>query len=382
MIIDHPPLPQNQFGTICAGERPRLVRLCALLTGHPEIAEDLAQETLLEAWRSAGALRDQAKLSPWLSGIARNVCRRWTQRQGQPLVSLTDANERVDVSDDLEIELERDELAILLDRALGLLPAATRDVLIARFIEERPHAEIAARLGLSEGAVTVRVHRGKLALRNLLTGPELRAEAEALGLTASTDDWHQTRIVCPFCGQHSLLLRQVETTGELWYRCARNCVPTGTIMSGSRASADGAALRSPKSILARELNALHIQYRKMLVEGESRCDICGRSLPVTHSLSEDWREPSGSSRGLQVYCPGCDALNTASMWHLTLDTPQAQRFWRRHPRMHALPVTELEFEGRSALHTGFVSRDGTARLDVIADRDTYEVMRIDGAIER
>lgn len=74
--------------------------------------------------------------------------------------------------------------------------------------------------------------------------------------------------------------------------------------------------------------------------------------------------------------------DTTSLWHVTLDSPEAQRFWRRHPRMQALPVTELEFEGRSALHTGFVSRDDTARLDVIADRETYEVLRTDGVIER
>jgi DNA-directed RNA polymerase specialized sigma24 family protein len=38
--------------TILAGERTRLVRFCAYLTGNPDAAEDLAQETVLEAWRN------------------------------------------------------------------------------------------------------------------------------------------------------------------------------------------------------------------------------------------------------------------------------------------------------------------------------------------
>ncbi len=381
MNIETPPLHQHQLAATCVRERPRLVRLCALLTGHAEVAEDLAQETLLEAWRGADTLRDPARLSPWLSGIARNVCRRWAQRQGKPLIDLDDAAEFPDGRDDVEIELERDELAILLDRALGLLPATTRDVLIARFIEECSHAEIAGRLGLSEGAVTVRVHRGKLALRRLLVGPELRAEAEAFGIVAADEEaWRQTRITCPFCGRHPLLMWQ--HGGELRYRCAGECIPDGTIVGGAPAPAAIGSLRSPKSILMRQLGDLHAQYGRVVIERESCCETCGHSLPVDHSLPGDWAELIGSDRGIHLRCPTCGAVNTATMWHLTLDRPEARRFWQRHPRMRALPVAEIEVLDRPALHSGFVSRDGTARLDVIVDRDTYDVLRIDGAIER
>ena len=54
-------------------ERPRLVRLCRQMTGSAEVAEDLAQETLLEAWRLLDRLREPAGLSAWLSAIARNI---------------------------------------------------------------------------------------------------------------------------------------------------------------------------------------------------------------------------------------------------------------------------------------------------------------------
>jgi RNA polymerase sigma factor (sigma-70 family) len=69
---------------------------------------------------------------------------------------------------DLETELEHQELLELLDRAFGLLSPQVRQVLIERYVHESPNAEIAARMGLSKGAVAMRLSRGKSKLRMLL----------------------------------------------------------------------------------------------------------------------------------------------------------------------------------------------------------------------
>jgi hypothetical protein len=90
---------------------------------------------------------------------------------------------------------------------MGLLPAPTRRVLVERYVRESPHAEIAARLGLSEGAVTMRVHRGKLLLRRILT-TRFPDEARALGLAVTGGEaWDRTRIWCPNCGARRLWAR-------------------------------------------------------------------------------------------------------------------------------------------------------------------------------
>src|SRR5215216_1320218 len=131
--------------------RRRLVRLCAAITGDRDAAEDLAQETLLEAWRNAHKLHDPSGADRWLAAIARNVCLRWARRRGLDVaVPGLDADASPADQVDIEVELERAELVELLDRALALLPPETRDVLIQRYVHESTHAEIAARFGLSD----------------------------------------------------------------------------------------------------------------------------------------------------------------------------------------------------------------------------------------
>jgi RNA polymerase sigma-70 factor (ECF subfamily) len=206
-------------------ERARLVRLCAYFTGESDAAEDLAQETLIEAWRHSARLHDLSGVDRWLAAIARNVCRRWQRRRGRDWAHLLPPTPEsmseaiADDDDDLAVELERDELATLLDKVLALLPPETRAALIARYVEESPQAEIAARLGISEGAVAVRLHRGKLTRRRLLVS-EFPDDAAAYGLIDSAGDAQETRIWCPECGRHRLVKHRGTAPYEGRLSCA------------------------------------------------------------------------------------------------------------------------------------------------------------------
>lgn len=368
-------------------EWDRLVRLCAHLSGSTDAADDLAQETLVEAWRHADTLRDQEARPAWLSGIARNVCLRWRRQRAREierhdrLMRQGHLESPTNRYDDLLAGLERDEIADLLERALNALPKSTRDVLVLRYVEELRNREIASRLSLGEGEVAVRLHRGRMALQRALAQPELRAEAIDMGIvTPDTAGWHETRIWCPFCGQHRVEMRIEPDTQAISCRCTGSCIGDGTIIGGKRLMEQSRTLTSMKSILSRELLDLHRIYREILDTGTGRCEQCGRSAPV-----ESWSdtEPDGWDTlrpyGIRIACQACGAANGASLWHLLIDSPEGQRFWRRQPRMRALPVREVEVDGRAALVSGFASLRGAERVEIVTARDTREILHVDGA---
>ena len=380
--------------TILAGERTRLVRFCAYLTGNPDAAEDLAQETVLEAWRNQQKLyhqddrQNKENWIKWLRAIARNVCMRWARSYGRDLAHLAPFNHNEDETEpgiedlapndyDVEIELERDELAQLLDRALALLPPVTRDVLIERYIHESPHAEIAGRLGLSEDALVQRLYRGKLALRRVIT-THMSEEAAAYGFSEPEEEKleQETRICCPMCGKGRLIKYSDPSTQRIGFTCS-TCwhiasVPHLHIWSG---------VNSPRSILGRQLAWLGDHYWQAINQGVVPCDVCGQPAHATICRPEDipqayYQRGGHSSHGVYIICPNCHGEEINPLSHLTLDTPEARQFWRKHPRMLWLPEREIEYDGQSGLVSSFQSMTDSARLDVIFQHETLQVLSV------
>lgn len=368
-----------------AAERPRLARLCRQMTQNVDAAEDLTQETLLEAWRLRDRLRDSAGLSAWLAAIARNICLRWLRAQGRERahLSLTSWPESADESaavapddrlldeaDDPLAEVERAEVAALLERALATLPATTRALTLAS--AELSTAELAQRFQLSEGAVRVRLHRGRQAVRQALSGA-LRPEAEALDLALpAAPIWTESRIWCPFCGMGHLRYRVDRATGEFAFHCTGPCEQ----MAVAGCAVNEPLLRevsSPKSLVARHCLSLATSYREALagVGTPLRCD-CGALVSFSARFPDDLAH--GASYGLIGVCPQCGVVDASTAWHLALDTVEAQRFWRRYPRMRALPITLVERDNHPALVTGFAAFDGGARLDIVSDAHTYALL--------
>ncbi|HEU4781926.1 MAG TPA: RNA polymerase sigma factor [Ktedonobacterales bacterium] len=386
VVIQAADAETDAFGAALSGERPRLVRLCARLTGNPRVAEDLAQETLFEAWRSRERLRAVAEIAPWLTAIARNVCLRWQRAQGREqrmyIAQSADGGEAPDPleyalapSGDLTLRLEQHELADLLGRAMALLPAETREALVASYLDELPQQELAARLGLGEGALRARLHRGRQMLRRVLED-DLRADALSWGLLATDEpQWQETRIWCPFCGVHHLSCRLDRATGVFSFRCAGACQPGIRYVVGSgEQSPMSASLTSPKALLSRHCVELGNTYRSMIAGTPPNCSECGAPGHVTLWQPDHDMPAPILAHGIAVICPRCGHIDGASPWHLALDTVQAIRFWRRHPRMRALPVRTLDFAGRPAVWTGFESGSDHARLDIITARDTLDVL--------
>lgn len=367
-------------------DRARLVRLCGRLTGDPSAAEDLAHEVLLIAWRTSHRLYGEEARWPWLAGIARNVCRHWARgRRRDPwqLVLPSEAEDHQAVqdlaADDLAIEvaLERDELARLLDRALALLPAETRAALIQHYIEETPQAEIAARLGLTEGALEARIRRGRLALRRLLT-TELANEAVACGVVAPDQaGWQATRLWSPNCGRGKLegWLRADE--GKVYLRCP-TCSDAHGHLIHSHLGDRLKDVRCFRPAVGRVLQFIHELYRVLPVDGAVACGGCGSRLPIRRG-TPPWAPPSAHWPDcIYIGCPRCNNYDRESWHSLTWSLPPTRQFWREHPRMRFLPTREIEATGSPAVVTGFECLASGARLEVVALRDSLRVLQVAG----
>lgn len=367
---------------LIAAERPWLVRVCAALTNDIYAAEDLAQETLLEALRLRDRLYDLQGLRPWLRSIARHVCARWGRWRGQDRAHSQESSAEealfAELPDswDLEVELERDELAALLDRALALLPIETRSVLVARYFDETPHATIAQRLGLSEGAVAMRLQRGRLALKRVL-GDELRHEAAAYGLIGDRLAATQpTGIWCPICGQQRLNCLIDREHGVARFVCPDCDVGEARHIASTYDQRLIADVRSPKAILSRQLDYLHMFYRQALQQDEAPCLGCGRTCAIDHELPSFASSAMWGRHGFVLRCDRCDFFNAQSLSYLVLDLPEVQRFWRKHPRMRMRPERAVMLDGRSASLITFESVVDSARIDVISAIDTLEVLKL------
>ena len=140
------------------------------------VAEDLTAETFAQAALSLRRFRDEAdgSAAPWLFGIAKNLLRRYREKQRVD----TAARRRLQMpvrSDDLDFETAEDRasadrLTADLDCALALLPAGQRRALELRVVDELPYAQVADRLGCTELAARLRVMRALDSLTRRLKG--------------------------------------------------------------------------------------------------------------------------------------------------------------------------------------------------------------------
>ena len=359
---------------VLPAERAKLVRLCAYLTGDPSAAEDIAQEAMIEAWRTADRITDQTASSAWLAGCARNSCKRWARRRGRTLAHEVPLDgELSEAADTIELErdLERDELIELLDRALALLPPQTRDALVQHYVEELPQAEIAQRLGASEGAVAVRIHRGKLAMRKSLSTHQLQEITGLYEIAVAESYWQQTRIWCSHCGVHRLLMH-LPPGNQIVEAMCPGCDTHPGFFSIPREDVSHilGGITSFKPAFTRYTAWVHRHFSQAQIDRSARCVICGNEAPLRLGLSPLTTLPRRGRPGIHYYCEHCDQACDIALSALAFWLPEGRQFQRAHPRTRLLPYREIEADGVPAIVTTFESLDVRARFAVVSARDS------------
>jgi len=158
-----------RFEALVADHGAALLRLATRLTASRADAEDLAQETLLRAWRGLRSFRGEARLRTWLFRILRNV---WLDRKpalrplgGAELPSPAETSPARTLA-------RREAVGRILD-GVRELPPRQRECLVLRVRGGLTYEEIAGVMGIRKGAVKSHlVHARRKLLRRF--GPELR----------------------------------------------------------------------------------------------------------------------------------------------------------------------------------------------------------------
>ena len=142
------------------------------IVGDRQEAEDVAQETYLRVFRGLAGFRGDAQFETWLYRIVANAALthlRRRRRFGELMTDPADeALEPADAGGAPETVADRDALA----GAMASLSPALRAVVVLKDVYGLSCQEIGDQLGVSEGAVKVRLHRARRGLKELLFPPQ------------------------------------------------------------------------------------------------------------------------------------------------------------------------------------------------------------------
>jgi RNA polymerase sigma-70 factor (ECF subfamily) len=136
--------------------------------GDPTLAEELTQETFLQAIRHRGTFQGRAQVVTWLISIARNKLTdhyRALEREERRRLRLVVREVAIPSTDETWARHEhREELLA----AMRSLPAAQRAAVVLHYVDGLSVRDVAARLGRSEKAIESLLTRGREGLRRQL----------------------------------------------------------------------------------------------------------------------------------------------------------------------------------------------------------------------
>ncbi len=156
-----------------------VMRFIFCMVNERSLAEELAQETFVRAYKNLGELRDEARLSTWLFGIARNVAR-------EAIRSSRHESRRVEFDCLLAVcdkkpspagELLDKELKDMVRHAIGTLDEDKRLVFTLKVYHQRSYEEISQITGFSIPKVRNILYRARAEMRRRLS-PYLGEENE------------------------------------------------------------------------------------------------------------------------------------------------------------------------------------------------------------
>ena len=145
-------------------ELPRLRRYARAMVKDRATADDLVQDTLVQAWARMSQWREGSDLRAWLFSIMHNLRIDQLRKPGLDMSELED-----EYSESTMRETQSDRLEVKdLENALQRLPEDQREILLLVALEDLSYQEVAQALGIPMGTVMSRLSRGRERLRLIL----------------------------------------------------------------------------------------------------------------------------------------------------------------------------------------------------------------------
>jgi RNA polymerase sigma factor (sigma-70 family) len=171
------------FEALVRRHGPMVLGVCRRVLGNPHDAEDAFQATFLVLTRKAPTIRPRDRVGNWLYGVAYRTAlkaramraRRWAKER-----QLIDAPGP-------EVDASRQELHLLLDRALHRLPEKYREPLVLCDLEGKSRRQVAQQLGCPEGTVATRLAKARRMLAQRLAPYGLPVSVGSVAVLCAQD---------------------------------------------------------------------------------------------------------------------------------------------------------------------------------------------------
>lgn len=161
----------NAFNDLIERYKRQVFSLIYHLVQNPSDAEDLAQEVFVKTFRNLSSYDSRYAFHTWLFKITHNTTIDFLRKNKTWLVSVDE--DSIEIEDAEPSPEEHMEIALrseLVEKAIATVPAPYREVLILRYKQEIPCAEIAVILGIPEGTVKIRLFRARSIMKQKLKG--------------------------------------------------------------------------------------------------------------------------------------------------------------------------------------------------------------------
>ncbi|RJP21659.1 MAG: sigma-70 family RNA polymerase sigma factor [Candidatus Abyssobacteria bacterium SURF_5] len=151
------------FNELVLRHRKHVYETAYRMVRNHEVAEEIAQEAFIRAYRGLGSFRREAGFTTWLYRITMNLCFNELNRKKE----ISEPNATVTAFENASAveNMVREERREWLERQIEALPVKQKSVLILRVFREMPFKDIARIVGCSAGAAKVNFRHAFLKLK-------------------------------------------------------------------------------------------------------------------------------------------------------------------------------------------------------------------------